>query len=310
MSAWLTEALYPGCPLARWPFLLLGAVVIVILLLLLRKPKTRAAKKAAILQQRPNMNNTAPVVTAQPPSELPILVDNLQGLGAREDQQDAFGMSSIAEYDEKGILLTLCDGMGGMHAGGEIARKAVADILAAFPFREDKLTDWNKAIGALSRDIRKLYGGQGGTTLVMCYVRCERLWFWCAGDSDLLLLREGRLYSVNVRHEYQNELLSRVLKNELQIEQATGNPQAGALTSYIGGNELRYSFNRIPLSLRRGDKLLLCSDGVTDTLPLMRVEELLRLEPGEALRRMEEDILASNVPTQDNYTAIVLQCNR
>lgn len=309
MSAWLTQALYPGCPLARWPFLLLGAVLIVtLMLLLLRKRKTRAPKRSEITQ-KPNKDNTLPVVTAQPAPELPISVDNLQGIGAREEQQDAFGISSIAEYAAKGILLVLCDGMGGMHAGGEIARKAVADILAAFPFQEEKLAGWENAIGALSRDIRKLYGGQGGTTLVMCYVRKERLWFWCAGDSDLLLLREGRLYSVNARHEYQNELLSRVLQNGLNIEQAMGNPQAGALTSYIGGSELQCSFSHVPLSLQRGDKLLLCSDGVTDTLPFMRIEELLRLAPQDALLRMEESILAAAVPTQDNYTAIVLQCN-
>ena len=68
----------------------------------------------------------------------PVLqVANLQGSGDRAEQQDAFGLSLLSEYEEKGLLAVLCDGMGGMEAGREIALACVQDILSAFTLPAD-----------------------------------------------------------------------------------------------------------------------------------------------------------------------------
>ena len=52
------------------------------------------------------------------PEPLPELeLANLQGVGSREEQQDAFGISRMDRYEEDGLLAVLCDGMGGMAEG-------------------------------------------------------------------------------------------------------------------------------------------------------------------------------------------------
>ena len=61
--------------------------------------------------------NREPPITERP-APLPVLeLANLQGIGSREEQQDAFGISPVDRYEEDGLLAVLCDGMGGM-AGG------------------------------------------------------------------------------------------------------------------------------------------------------------------------------------------------
>ena len=67
------------------------------------------------------------------PEALPALeAANLQGLGNRTEQQDAFGVSPLERYESDGLLAVLCDGMGGMAEGGRIAAETVEELLGAF----------------------------------------------------------------------------------------------------------------------------------------------------------------------------------
>ena len=53
--------------------------------------------------------------------------------------------------------------------------------------------------------------------------------------------------------------------------------------------------------------MLLCSDGVSDTLTLKQIREAMALPPQACCDKLEEEILAAGLPNQDNYTAIVLK---
>ena len=68
------------------------------------------------------------------PEPLPELeLANLQGVGSREEQQDAFGISRMDRYEEDGLLAVLCDGMGGMAEGGMIAAETASQLVGIFP---------------------------------------------------------------------------------------------------------------------------------------------------------------------------------
>ena len=206
---------------------------------------------------------------------------------------------------ENGLLAVLCDGMGGMAAGGAIAAETVAGLLGAFPWTDDGQTyQW---IGQQSRRIYDGFRGQGGTTLVAALLRGGRLWFWCVGDSDLFLLRQGELYALHIPQEYRYELALQALEGGSSLEAAFLDPQAGALTEYIGKEAVTCRYTRIPLALEPEDTLLLCSDGVSDTLTRKQLREALTLPPQEACDRLEEAILAAGLAGQDNYTAIILR---
>ena len=88
--------------------------------------------------------------------------------------------------------------------------------------------------------------------LWFCVRENLRLSFWCAGDSDLFLLREGILYALNQRQEYKNELLLRTLEGALSVEDAYCDPQAGALSQYIGKEDVVCDYTRTALSSPAG----------------------------------------------------------
>ena len=131
--------------------------------------------------------------------------------------------------------------------------------------------------------------------------------FWCVGDSDLFLLREGKLYALNMRQEYKNDLLIRALEGAFPPEEAFIDPQAAALSEYIGKETVVCEHNRIPLPLRPEDALLLCSDGVSDTLTLTQIREAMALSSEECCKKLERGILSADIPNQDNYTVIAVR---
>lgn len=134
----------------------------------------------------------------------------------------------------------------------------------------------------------------------------NQLHFWSVGDSDLFLLREHQLYALNTRQEFQKDLLLRSFQGAFPIEEAFSDPQAGALSQYIGKEEVTLDRTHIPLSLFPGDTLLLCSDGISDPLTLKQIREAMELPVQDCCSALETAIRKAALPTQDNYTAIVL----
>ena len=294
VRSWLNQPLLPF--LTVWMALAAGAALLlalVLVLLLVRRGKKRKQEGQEVEQ---------PIT--ERPAPLPVLeLANLQGIGSREEQQDAFGISPVDRYEEDGLLAVLCDGMGGMAEGGLIALETTSQLMGSFPWAEDSsVPGW---IAQHSARVYQQFRGQGGTTLVAAMLKENRLSFWCVGDSDLFLLREGRLYSLNIRQEFKNDLVLRALEGAFPVEEAFCDPQADALSEYIGKEEAKCDHTRIPFLLQPEDALLLCSDGVSDTLTLKQIREAMALSPQACCDKLEEEILAAGKPNQDNFTAIV-----
>ena len=293
--SWLNQPLFPDSMICIWMATVVGIALLLVLVLafvLIRRKKKRDNK----VTEEPVMEHSKPV----PELELA----NLQGIGSREEQQDAFGISRMDRYEEDGLLAVLCDGMGGMAEGGRIAAETVSELMGIFPWADDSdIPGW---ISQRSTRVYQQFRGHGGTTLVAVLLKGNRLSFWCVGDSDLFLLREGKLYGMNIRQEYKNDLVLRALDGAFPVEEAFHDSQAGALSEYMGKEEVNCDYNRIPFSLRPEDVLLLCSDGISDTLTLKQIREAMALSPQACCDKLEEEILLTGKPDQDNYTAIVL----
>lgn len=230
-------------------------------------------KKRKKLQTQQSPSEQAPeslCVTTVLTSEQTSILDiaNLQGIGQREQQQDAFGISPADRYETDGILAVLCDGMGGMAEGQRIAIQTVSCLLNHFPFPKPQTKAVSELIFTCTRKIYQQFYGHGGCTLVAAWILGNQLHFWSVGDSDLFLLREHQLYALNTRQEFQKDLLLRSFQGAFPIEEAFSDPQAGALSQYIGKEEVTPARTHIPLSLFPGDTLLLCSDGISDPLTL------------------------------------------
>ena len=149
-------------------------------------------KKRKKVQTQQQPSEPAPeslcVTTVLTPEKTSILeIANLQGLGQREQQQDAFGISPADRYETDGILAVLCDGMGGMAEGQRIAIQTVSCLLNHFPFPEPQTKAVSELIFTCTRKIYQQFYGHGGCTLVAAWILGNQLHFWSVGDSDLFL---------------------------------------------------------------------------------------------------------------------------
>lgn len=295
--SWLNLPLWQDSLLRVWMAIAAGAVLVLAIILILVLIRKRKRKKNGLGGKEP---------VTERPEPLPVLeIANLQGLGNREEQQDAFGISRLERMEEDGLLAVLCDGMGGMAEGGMIAAETVAEMTSMFPWEEDSaVPQW---VRQRSGRVYQQFRGHGGTTLVAVLLRGPSLSFWCVGDSDLFLLREGKLYALNIRQEFKNDLVLRALEGAFPVEEAFTDPQSGALSEYIGKADVQCDSTYLPFSLQPEDALLLCSDGMSDTLTLKQICEAMALPPQACCDKLEEEILAVEKPNQDNYTAIVLK---
>ena len=250
---------------------------------------------------------------------LAVKTGNCSHQGAREYQEDSFGFSDIVDSDticEKGILAVLGDGMGGLANGRAISEYTVSSFIKMF-----ETVDYDAPFGPQMRMITEKIndevcrnfsvGGKSGagSTLVVAFVHKLRLYWLCVGDSRLYLLRNGLLYPVNEDHDYMNQLLTEYLRGDLDLESIQADPQKDSLTSYIGNEKLPFiDSNPRGYPIRRDDTLVLCSDGIYNSISDARIIEAFEAnDPQRACEDIAQRVLDCGVPGQDNLTIMAIK---
>jgi serine/threonine protein phosphatase PrpC len=178
------------------------------------------------------------------------------------------GPPSSAAWD----LLVLADGMGGGAHGADVSREVVDAVTAtlgaalAAPVAAAHVPHLlASAVGAAQEQVRALVARQGweqaGATLVAALVHGDMLWFTYLGDSRLYHWHAAtrRLEPLTRDHTVAQMLLDRGL---ITAEMARTHPLRSQLVCYVGCDDAPTAGVETR-SLRRGDRLLLCSDGIS-----------------------------------------------
>lgn len=324
------KALAPG-GLPGWviPAIIAAAVLIIAIVVLARrkpagkstgKPSGKPAGKAAARQKpapKPDSAVTTPTAPGPAPEiereTLPITaVGNVHGIGSRQDQQDAFGVSSIANnklVKQKGILAIVADGMGGLENSGEISQTIVRSALKRFSEFSGNQRETLLMLGANINSIASdNFTGSTGTTFIAASIFENQLDFISIGDSRIALCRAGSLLTLNRVHNYAADLDSSAARGLMSVSSAMNDPKRARLTSYVGMNEPKAVDMPVsPIHLSRGDKIIVMTDGVFGTLSDEKIVEALALSAPEAALRLDELIKAEARENQDNYTAIIIE---
>ncbi len=270
----------------------------------------------------PKFNQTQdvpPVNSPQIKKDRPISyrVANLQGIGARQRQEDAFAFANVLDVvaiKNKGLLAIVADGMGGMKDGRLASDNAIEVIRSAFEnldYESDIFSQLKDALLSANERVYSLLDGEGGSTAIVCLFYDSHLYFASVGDSYLLLKRGPSLYLLNKLQNVQHEVYAETIRGGgFDPSIARSDPEKAAVTQYLGIDELTDidGFVR-PLRLRDSDVVMLCSDGVAGVLD---EETMLRcLEnpaPEQMTKELEEQIILRGLPYQDNYTALIIKC--
>lgn len=209
-------------------------------------------------------------------------------------------------------VAAVADGMGG-HSAGEVASAIAIEELAALGERgpwenETAATDdlkqailrANRRIRGMAASDRKLNGM--GTTLVALLQDGDMVHVANVGDSRGYLLRQGELSQVTVDHSLVQELVD---DGRLSPEDAERHPQRSVITRALGIDP-EVEFDLFTYKLQVGDRLLLCSDGLSDVVEPTQIRNvLLRVRsPQKAARQLIT--VANEQGGPDNITVIVV----
>ncbi len=247
---------------------------------------------------------------------------NAQWIGARQEQEDAFGFAGFdarGQAGPDGVLAVVADGMGGLSEGRAASQGAVSGFLAAWAGQPPDLAVTERLLGAITaanqvvHNLARATAGEGevGTTLVAAAIHQGHLFWISAGDSRLYLYRaaDASLSPCNEEHNLALQLWREAPADGPTPDWIEGHPQRDALISFLGLAEIpEIDRNLRPLALEAGDRLLLCSDGVDGVLSPDELKEGLNADPQTAAEGLVARLQGLQRLYQDNATVAILAC--
>jgi PPM family protein phosphatase len=218
-------------------------------------------------------------------------------------------IGQVREGNEDAILIkdplyAVADGMGG-HRGGEVASNlALQTVEQMFAQRQGTLTEQveraNRAVFERSQSDRDVSGM--GTTLTAALIESGAVRLAHVGDSRAYLFRGGKLKLLTEDHTLVHRM---VVEGEITETEAENHPHRSVLTRALGvEGDVRVDETKV--EVREGDRLLLCTDGLTGMLSEEEIESILRdvRDPQEAVDRLVRE--ANRAGGIDNITAVII----
>jgi protein phosphatase len=221
-----------------------------------------------------------------------------RGMVRDQNEDSVFPTSSGESTDE--VLAIVADGMGG-HVAGEVASRIAINAAASSDLDPpDRVAAGNRAIREeVSRD-PALEGM--GTTMTLLKVEDDTAAIAHIGDSRAYLLRENELRQVTEDHTVAAEY---VAQGQLSPEEAASHPQRHMLLRTLGLTRF-VNVDEVNIDLEPGDRLLLCSDGLTEMVRDEAIGKILADgTPDEVVWNLVET--ANDAGGVDNITVVVVE---
>lgn len=219
---------------------------------------------------------------------------------ARKQNEDAHFAS--------GHIFAVADGMGG-HVSGEIASslalKALKDI--SFDLKKEILPQIKAVFSQANEVVFKKaaenpdYAGMG-TTLILAVSAGDVFCIANVGDSRAYLYREGNFFQISEDHS----LVAQMLKaGKLSEREAEAHPLKSVITRALG-TEPSVKADISMIKVQKGDRLLLCTDGLTGMVRDSEIAEILasQYDPEKTCQRLIDKANARG--GLDNITVILI----
>ncbi|MBR2453076.1 MAG: Stp1/IreP family PP2C-type Ser/Thr phosphatase [Clostridia bacterium] len=234
----------------------------------------------------------------------------------RELNEDSFRICGFEDGQPLGVCV-LADGMGG-HNAGEIASSMAAEIVAgelseSLGETDDSKITFNMATAidfantsVFERSLRSREQSGMGTTLVVAYVKDALVRIANIGDSCAYVISDTKIQKITVDHSIVEELVQR---GSITREEARNHPDKNIITRALGTEEFVdadfYDYN---LSL--GETVILCSDGLTETVTDERIKEIIN--ENEDVKMVAESLIAEANKNGgvDNITVVVIRAQK
>jgi len=204
----------------------------------------------------------------------------------------------------------VADGAGGHHAG-EVAAGLIREALEAIPpglSASELLAEVRERIVTAHDWLRAEAQRRGpdvviASTVVVLLARNDHFACLWAGDSRAYLLRNGVLQQISRDHSLVQELVD---AGAIRPEEAEHHPRANVITRAVGADLEDFALDKVSGPIRAGDRFLLCSDGLSKSVPEGELAALLGEDAGvPPSQNLVAAALALN--TNDNVTAVTVE---
>ncbi len=290
---------------------------------------------STLIESRQNLNQRTDTVGEVPPFSVKSFGMSHPGR-VRETNEDRFASAELARalhvhhtnlppaettlsFDRAHVFV-VADGVGGS-AAGEVASRLSVTTIENFVLNTLKRFSnlqaneeqgalrslqeaLNRADARIFEESAKHPEWRGmGTTLTMAFAVNWKLFVAHAGDSRCYLFSGGKLLQLTQDHTLTAEMVRRGMVRNEDVET---HPWRHVVTNILGGSERGVQAELHLLDLHPGDVLLLCSDGLTEMVPDLRILEILQRshEPRQTCERLIVE--ANERGGKDNITAIVV----
>lgn len=202
-------------------------------------------------------------------------------------------------------LFAVADGMGG-HEAGEIASEITVNTLAELAPSHLDAEGLTAAVEAANYNVMKAprqgIGRDGmGTTLTAAMLEGERLLIAQVGDSRAYLLHKGHLQQITRDHSLMADLIE---AGQITPEEARVHPTRSVITRAIG-SDIHMRPDIYELNVDAGDRILLCSDGLSSMISNNAIESIMRRQ-SDAQHCADELVTAAlENGGADNVTVVV-----
>lgn len=225
----------------------------------------------------------------------------------RKDNQDSFSNYFHTHFS----LFVIADGMGG-HNAGEVASKLASEEIQSYIINHKDMEFYDLLLKRAIEHANDVIYQESlsheeytnmGTTIVAILVHKEKMYLAHVGDSRCYLFRAGKMEQLTEDHSLVRDLISRGL---LDPEEAVDHPDRNVITRALGTNAA-VDVDLQVVDLEEGDRLILCSDGLTNMVSIEEMSEVLLKENSARLACELLVELANENGGQDNITITIYE---
>jgi protein phosphatase len=227
----------------------------------------------------------------------------------REENEDALGVFEV----DGGLLVVVCDGLGG-NKGGKTASHTAVEIIYR-SFRNLKISNYLERINAtiqeancaiLRQSLNESHLSGMATTAEVLFFSDSTAYWGHVGDSRIYLFKNDKLEKLTKDHTFIQKLLD---EGMLTLKSAETFPDKNVLTRALGGiSKLEVDSDKLKFDHNDNCFILICTDGVTTTIPDTEIEEILSLKDHEEISNKLSSLVEER-GAPDNFTYVLISKN-